>query len=358
MTTAIIIPALNPGRKLEELIRRLQKISDSPIVLVDDGSGGEARELLARLDDGVHCFTVRHPSNLGKGAALKTGIRFALETFPELSGFITADADGQHRAEDIIRVKNDLLLNPDAVILGVRDLNAPQVPFKSRWGNRITSWVFERCTHVRCGDTQTGLRGFPASRAAFCLSAAGNRYEYEMNVLLAAAKSGLTILSLPISTVYENENKGSHFHPVRDSALIYGSIFAPFLRFGASSLLCAGADLSAFTLFASIGTLGVSTAGILFSTVSARLLAGALNFMLNKRWSFSNREKSAPQALVYAGLFSAQLLTSWLMVSALSVLPVSITLVKAMVDCFLFSGSYLVQKNLIFKPGILQKADA
>jgi putative flippase GtrA len=358
MKTAIIIPALNPDYRLAELVSQIRRISDDAVIIVNDGSSAGHRALFSQLEDGESCIVTHHPRNLGKGAALKTGIRLALETYPGLTGFVTADADGQHRAEDIVRVSNDLMLHPGGIILGTRNLNAPQVPFKSRWGNRITSDVFRLCTGVSCPDTQTGLRAFPSSLAEFCLSVPGERYEYEMNVLLAAAREHIPLVMLPVSTVYYGGNRSSHFRAVRDSALIYGNILGSLLRFSLSSLTCAAADVSLFTLFTSAAVFGGTPVGILASTVTARCLSGALNFTLNKKWSFGSQGRGSRQAAMYGALFLTQMFLSFSLVTLLSALPVNLTFIKMFTDCCLFAGSYYVQKNLIFKTGSARRADA
>ena len=177
------------------------------------------------------CTVCRHIKNMGKGRALKTGIRRAAESFPGLSGVVTADADGQHLPRDIMRLAGALAGSPESLILGARDFSSPQVPPRSRLGNRITSFIFRRITGVGCSDTQTGLRAIPAHHIAFCLSVPGERYEYETNLLISAAKKGIPFKTIPIETVYLEKNRSSHFNPVLDSARIYYHIFRNAARF-------------------------------------------------------------------------------------------------------------------------------
>jgi glycosyltransferase involved in cell wall biosynthesis len=225
MKTAIIIPALNPDNKLINIVDKLKKISKSAIVIVDDGSRDDCRVLFKLLEDKYSCIVCRHIVNMGKGAALKTGIRRATQMYPELLGVVTADADGQHLSEDIVRIEDALPDFPESLILGMRNFSGADVPKKSRLGNRITSFIFLICTKIHCPDTQTGLRGIPISLIDFCLSVSGERFEYETNLLIAAAKKGIHLEMLPISTVYLENNHSSHFHPVKDSVRIYYNIF-------------------------------------------------------------------------------------------------------------------------------------
>lgn len=343
MKTAIIIPSLNPDQRLIDLVKELQA-GGSAIVIVDDGSQPSCRTIFDLLENHYHCAVCRHPQNLGKGAALKTGIRRALKQYPELSGVVTADADGQHTAEDIARIAGALPDHPQSLILGTRDFSLQGVPFKSRWGNRITALIFYLGTGIRCPDTQTGLRGIPSPLAEFCLSVPGSRFEYEMNMLTAAAKERVPFTLMPISTVYMENNRTSAFHAVKDSARIYYHL----LKFGLSSLACAAVDLTAFSLLTHT-LFGRSAAGILAATVTARCFSGILNFTLNKKWCFESKGGYLSQALKYSALFCTQLLSSWALVSLLSDLPVSLTLLKGLVDSGLFILSYFIQKKYIFR---------
>lgn len=344
MKTAILIPALNPDRRLIDLVAKLRKATDSTIVIVDDGSTKESTPIFETLKNSYGCIIEHHAENMGKGEALKTGIRCAMRQIPRPAGIVSADADGQHLPQDILRVSAALRTNPNSLILGVRNFSSRNVPFKSRWGNKITSFVFFLTTKIRCPDTQTGLRAIPASLAEFCLSVPGSRFEYEMNMLTCAAKKGIPLITVPISTVYLESNRSSHFRAVRDSALVYSN----FLKFGASSLLCAGADLGLFTLL-TYGVFGRSAFGILAGTVSARCVSGVLNFTINKKWCFSSRGNSVKQAVKYFILFCTQMLLSWAIVTLLAYLPAHLTLLKMLADGGLFILSFFIQKKFIFK---------
>jgi len=231
MTNTLVIPALHPDEQLLALVEEMRAISpDMQIVIVDDGSGPAYGQIFDQLKFMYDCILCRHPENYGKGAAIKTGIGHMSRRYPSCTGYITADADGQHRPGDILKVAKALQQHPDSLILGTRDFCREQVPFKSRWGNRITSGVFRLITGMNCPDTQTGLRGIPAQHVELALEAPGERFEYEINFLMAAAQNCVPILAVPISTVYLEGNRSSHFRPVRDSARIYGSILKNLTR--------------------------------------------------------------------------------------------------------------------------------
>lgn len=219
MRNVICIPAYRPDQKLIDLIETLEELGFIHIVLADDGSGRDFTPLFVRAEE-LGCVIVHHEHNLGKGAALRTGIEKSIRQFGRDINIITADADGQHLPQDIEKISDALNNYPDHLVLGVRDFDSDNVPPRSRIGNKITSAFFKAGTGVTCSDTQTGLRGIPSSLISLALSTKGDRYDYEMNFLTAAVKKAPLIM-IPVETVYLDGNKASHFHPVRDSFLIY-----------------------------------------------------------------------------------------------------------------------------------------
>ena len=200
------------------MLSELQK--SYKILVVNDGSGPDFDSVFkeAKQYAEVHGYETNH----GKGYALKTG----LELIKNKSFFdyvITADADGQHKPEDIILIVNELN-NNCKFVLGVRKFIG-KIPFKSKFGNNITKFVFKKATGVYCSDTQTGLRGFSCDLLDWLINIEGDRYEYEMNVLLDAAFNNISFTEVPIQTIYEKGNPSSHFKVIKDSAKIYKSIF-------------------------------------------------------------------------------------------------------------------------------------
>jgi len=221
--TVILIPAYKPDAALPPLCETLTSQGYS-VLCVDDGSGSDFDHIFEKTAS--FATVLRYEQNRGKGGALKHGFHHLLTdpAFADAGCVVTADADGQHKPEDIRRVSDAVEENGGAV-LGVR-LFTGKVPFRSRFGNALTRWVFALCSGLKISDTQTGLRGFSRSLTAILAEEDGNRYEYEMNVLFRLAEDRIPVKEIPIATVYENNNKGSHFNPVKDSARIYKAIFA------------------------------------------------------------------------------------------------------------------------------------
>jgi glycosyltransferase involved in cell wall biosynthesis len=161
ISIALLIPAYRPGPALIEVVRSLAESGFAGIVVVDDGSGPEYTWIFdLLLEEFAAVKVIRHAVNLGKGAALKTGMNFALVEHPGLAGIVTADADGQHDPADICRVGARFAENPCALVLGARGF-VGAVPLRSRLGNSITRAMMRLVVGQRLSDTQTGLRAIP-----------------------------------------------------------------------------------------------------------------------------------------------------------------------------------------------------
>ena len=243
----VLIPAYKPDERLAVLVARLRGARrDCAVLVVDDGSGPQyAPFFAAARTQGAE--VVSSPVNQGKGQALRTGLAHAAATWPE-ADVVCADADGQHTPSDIEAVAARVR-ETGHMTLGVRRFTGP-VPLRSRIGNDVTALLFRGATGWRLGDTQTGLRGYPAGQLAWLQEVPGDRYEYELSALLRAHELGMAVEQVEITTVYEPGNTSSHFRPVQDSARIY----APLLRFMGASLASFGIDwLGVMIIFAMWG---------------------------------------------------------------------------------------------------------
>lgn len=210
----VVIPAYEPDDSLIGLIERLGADFDRFIV-VDDGSK-TADATFERVAGMPGVTLLRHEVNRGKGAALKTAFAKVIADFPDAAGVVTVDADGQHLPEDVANVAKATRENPGRYTLGVRAFSG-NVPLRSRFGNAWSRYFFFLLTGVMIYDTQTGLRGMPSDLLPELVAMPGDRYEYEMRMLVAAARKKLKPVQIQIKTVYLNDNKASHFNPIRDS---------------------------------------------------------------------------------------------------------------------------------------------
>lgn len=345
MDVAVLIPSLDPSDALLQLIQDLHKHNIHDIIIINDGSNASCLSIFNKIEKDYGCMVISHEKNKGKGEALKTGIAAIKKIYPNAAGFVTADADGQHSPDDIAVICDTLCKNPSSVILGTRDFNKKNVPFKSKYGNKITSAVFLLTAGRRCADTQTGLRGFPISLTDELLGIPGSRFEYETNVLAKLARNKINFIEIPIETIYNDGNRESHFRPFKDSFLIYAQI----IKFILSSLASFCIDISLFTVFRI--TLFASFAEkIIYSTVSARVLSGIFNYNMNKKAVFGDKEKNINSLFKYAALFLIQMFLSSVMVRLLAnVSESNATVIKIIIDTLLFIISFIIQKIFVFK---------
>lgn len=226
----VLIPSLSPDERLPQYVQELLKADYGQVLVVDDGSKPEYQEIFTRIAGWEKCTVLHHEVNKGKGAGLRTGFAY-LKEHTDFQGVITADADGQHTVPDTLKL-TEKLSDQKELLLGSRDFSrkSKNVPFKSRAGNRITSCMFKLLYGRWLPDTQTGLRAFNRDLIDFSLRISGDRFEYEMNQLIWCAKKKIPMTPVEIETVYLDENKSSHFHPVRDAWRIYKLLFGNLFK--------------------------------------------------------------------------------------------------------------------------------
>ncbi len=356
----ILIPSLEPDDRLPAYVKKLKEAGFAHIIVVDDGSGTAFRPIFEKAGTVEDTVVLYHEVNHGKGTALKTGYRYILENLPDISGVITADADGQHTVQDCLKLAEELVNGKRALYLGSRDFNQENVPPKSRSGNKITSAVFKLLYGQYLPDTQTGLRAFRKEDLPFMTQVEGERYEYEMKVLIACSRTGIPMIPVTIETIYENDNEGTHFHPIRDSWRIYKVILGGFLKFMGSSLICVLVDQilsNAFLhwLFPLLHIniqwklpLGFRLDNTSLANYAARLISAVLNFKLNKELVFKvKRQRGA--ALRYAITAVLIVILSTLGIKALMSTGLSFTTAKIITDTVLYFVSYRLQQRWVFR---------
>ena len=331
----VLIPAYKPDARLVELVRELRD-RQLDVMLVDDGGQEAFAPIFAQCRE-LGAEVAVHTVNLGKGRALKTGINAALLRWPELRAIVTADADGQHTPKDILRLIDAVDEHPNTLVLGSRKFTG-DVPFKSRWGNRITRTVYGLASGVRIYDTQTGLRALPRCALDEMLRIDGERYEYEMNVLLKLRDMKLGVFEVPIETIYINDNAGSHFNPVRDAFRIYLVIF----KYLFSSITSFAVDYALYWLCLWFGLSGFVSYAV------ARLVSSQVNYHLNKHTVFSGRGGKNSMVKYYALAVVQGAIGAGLVQLLITVLPVSPKIIKIPVDLVLFALSYFIQRDYVF----------
>ena len=341
-TRITLIPAYEPGEKLVELAEQMS-IAGFALVVVDDGSGESFRGVFDKV--ALFATVLTHEVNKGKGCALKTGLAYISENFPQGSVIVTVDADGQHSVEDSIRVCDSAAKNQGALVLGCRSFK-DGTPIRSLFGNTLTRLVFWLSTGVRVSDTQTGLRAFGSELLPFLLSVNGERYEYEMNVLLECSRQEVSIKEVEIKTIYFDNNSGSHFSAVKDSFRIYKEI----IKFAASSFTGFLVDYGMYSLL-SVLTAGLGTAiSVPLSNVLARIVSSTVNYTINKNIVFKSRGHVRRTALQYFSLAAGILAGNTLLLSFLTDYEgINKYLAKILTEIVFLSLSWFIQKHLIFK---------
>ena len=346
----IIIPSLEPSECLIELVNGLRNKLRDPIVIVDDGSGEAFQSIFTVLENVDGCYVIHHTENKGKGRALKTAFQFCLEKFPGLIGSVTADADGQHTVDCIVKCRKALASHQGSLIMGVRDFSLENVPKKSRLGNNITKFVCKAFCGINVSDTQTGLRGIPAEFMGELISVKGERFEFETRMLLAA-KGNYPIFEVQIETVYDSkENHSTHFNTVKDSVRIYKIFLSVFAKFMLSSMSASAIDLILFAVLCTVFQ-DMTKYYVILSTVLARSVSATYNYLINYRVVFHSHTSHKKTTARYFCLAVMLIILSACAVTGLTMLLPNLTpvIAKVPVDILLFFLNFFVQREFIYR---------
>lgn len=343
---AILIPAYQPDTSLLELVKRTQHELNKQGVaasfcVVNDGSDIACDAVFQELNALPGMLVLHHAVNLGKGAALKTGINALLTARPGLTSIVTADCDGQHSAEDIAQLAQAAQRDPSRLYLGVRQFDR-HVPLRSRFGNVLTRNVTRVLTGIALTDTQTGLRAVPRELCIAALRVPVNGYDFEMECLITFRRlkgRKLSLQEIPIRTIYHDDNAGSHFNPLLDSMRIY----FVFLRYCAGSLLTFLTDYLVFLLVVSrSGSIGL---GITL----ARAVATFVSFYFNRHAVFQTKSRATPTFLRFLLLVVAMGSLSYLGTSFLADnFALRPAVAKLLVESVLFFASFALNDIFVF----------
>ncbi len=335
----VLIPAYKPAETLARLVDELAARGFGRVLVVDDGSGPAYAPLFESLLRHPQVTLLRHEANRGKGEALKTGFHHLLESCPDAAGAVTADADGQHLPEDIERIARRLAECDGAtLVLGCRRFGAG-VPWRSRFGNLVTAAAMRWIAGLRLADTQTGLRGIPRALAARLLKTKTGGYEFELDMLLMAKHEGFAVCELPIATVYLDDNRGSHFNPLRDSMRIYFVL----LRFMLVSLATAVIDNTVFRL-----VLGLTPA-LPEAQLAARAAALAFQYPAARRAVFHSGQPHRRQLPRFLAVAAGHALLSYAAIHWLTQEQgFALFAAKIAVETALFPLNFLIQRDWVF----------
>ncbi len=335
--TYVILPTLNPNEEImEPFLQQLKKIFNK-IVIVNDGSKEEFNNYFNHLKKDY--IVLEHYINLGKGRAIKTATNYILNNYPDCEVIVTADSDGQHQPEDILKCVQASYKKPHYLILGSRQFKQDNVPFKSRYGNIITRNVFRMFIGLNITDTQTGLRAMSKEVAIKFLDTKGERYEYETNTLIECKTKDIPIQEVKITTIYLNDNAASHFNPLKDSL----SIYKLFFKYIFTSLSASVIDILLFAILVMI-----LNQHLLLATIIARIISASYNFLVNAKLVFKKMNKAS--LIKYITLVFTQMFVSGFSVSYICHnLNSSSVGTKIIVDLIIFVANFIIQREWVFK---------
>ena len=329
-----IIPSYEPTYVLIELVISLKK-DNYIIIVIDDGSGENYKKIFEECKK--YSYVISYENNKGKGYALKRGMQYVKNNYNDYI-IITIDSDGQHKVEDANKLYNYCIEHKDELVTGKR-IRSNKTPIKSKIGNGITRSVFKITTGLDVYDTQTGLRCFSNNLIDFMLFVPGERFEYEMNVLLECARNKTKIKELEIQTVYENKNKGTHFKAIKDSVKIYKEI----IKFSLSSIVSFVTDYVFFTLFLSI------VKNLNTSNIIARVISSIINYSINKEFVFKSKKSLYKSAIQYFLLAVFILIINTIILNVLVIIiNINPLIAKLLTETILFIISWIIQKNIVF----------
>lgn len=343
----ILIPAYKPV--YEQMIPFVNELLQSydKIVCVDDG-GGEAYNNVFEECERLGCHVLHHEVNRGKGAALRTGIEYISKELSHSSGVITADCDGQHTVADILKVTQALYEHPDDLIIGGRKFDK-NVPFRSKAGNTFTRVLYKLATGISIYDTQTGLRGLPMTLLPELIKLDGDRYEYEMNMLLKLHDWGVSPYEVTIATIYINENKGSHFNALRDGLRVGSRI----LKYTAGSIMCVLIDWLAFILLMKLAFSGAGeNVRYALSFGIARVISSVANYLYNRKAVFGGKNYVRGTTVKYFSLVVTVMLLGMLVQRLTAYIPggdLVHSAIKLVYDAVMFGVNYIIQRDFVFK---------
>jgi glycosyltransferase involved in cell wall biosynthesis len=210
LKACVIIPTYNNAASLAAVIEDVAQYTKH-IIVVNDGSTDNTVDIVIQFP--IVQF-INYSNNVGKGWALRKAFAYATDKGYKYA--ITIDSDGQHFAKDLPAFIHKLEEEPNAIIIGARNMNQASVPGGSSFGNRFSNFWFKVETGITSPDTQSGYRLYPLEplkKMRFIT----RKYEFEIEVLVRLAWKGVKVIAVPVTVYYApKEERISHFRPYKD----------------------------------------------------------------------------------------------------------------------------------------------
>lgn len=317
------------------------------VIIVDDGSAVDKREYFEKVSRDERCVVLRHGVNLGRGRALKTAFNYFVENCREDVGIVTADGDNNYGADDVWCCAEELMKNPDSLVLGVRDFDFSEMPRINALGNKITAWVFKYICGIKVSDAQTGLRGIPIEFVKRLLTVPGERFDFETNMLIESDVEGISIREFEVNE-YRGGAKRTYYNPTLDSIKVYKTILTYLFSSTAATVI----DILTFTVLNMMMGGVEPKQRLLVSTVISRVISSALSFALNRRLVFKTKDDVRDTGVRYFVLSAAKLVLSYGGTYLLAgMFHLSATLAKIITDAILGLVSFKLQREWVFNAG-------
>lgn len=350
---AAVIPSYQPDGRLAQTVEMLEKAGTEYIVVVNDGSESEYSPIYDTVAGRAGCKVISHPENLGKGAAIKTGMRDCLENRAGLRAVVTVDGDGHHRIEDVVTCA-ELAVNSKTVALGMRKKNDGTLSRIGSYGNKITSLLIDvTCDFdMRITDPLTGLRCVPTEYLPTILETTGERYDFETNMILDFSRKDIPFSTFSSVGVYYDDGRRSHFKIIKDTFRILVEIakyFGKQFKYVMSSLCCYSGEYILYRIILGY----IDFVPVAYANVLSRACACTANFIINKKIVFNAKGHSFRHAMKYVILMVAVVAVSTILIDLPNRLLTSSSnftakYIKIPVDLCMFFVSYYAQKKWVF----------
>ncbi len=207
----VIIPTYNNQATIGKIITDTLVYTDK-VIVVNDGATDSTPEILKQYENTV--TVIHQPQNYGKGIALRTAFKKALELGYHYA--ITIDSDGQHFPSDFELFLNTIEEQPNTLIIGARNMNSENVPGTSSFGNKFSNFWFWIETGIKMPDTQSGYRLYPIHKMRK-IKYFTSRFEFEIEAIVKAAWRGIPVIPIPIQVYYaKGAERVTHFRPGKD----------------------------------------------------------------------------------------------------------------------------------------------
>lgn len=333
MNYIAIVPCYRQPEEYINVLSELLSTEIYKIIIVDDGN---VKLIELNQIKSSKIVLIRHERNIGKGAAIKSALKYIkkYET-SEISGIVMLDCDGQHSIKDMEKLIESHKEFSDKIVLGVREFTGKNVPFKSKLGNNVMSFLFHLIFDVRIIDTQTGLRIIPSRLIEEIIDIKNNRFAFELEFLIRGIRK-TDIVQVPISTIYHEKNRETNFRPFLDSV----NILYPLIRTATVGLTAVALD------YIILLALLINEISLFYSLLIARLIGLIYSSIMIRNFVWRSTRKKARSYIKYFTLWIANLLFLYFILDSFSSTIKEIFILKIFIDFVLFVINFIIQRKI------------